>query len=104
MKKISFILLLAALLVGCDLFDPLPENDLEAKMEAQITYAKAPWVPLFIETGGMGIANPVGPQPQLAKKAPLGGSKFIDYSFSIFFRHGIIRFSAGRHGSKAKAS
>ena len=62
---------------GCDLLNPMPENDLQKKMDAQIAYAKAPWVPLKIDTDILGIASLMGSQPNTVK---------LGYSFKLTFQ------------------
>jgi hypothetical protein len=55
----------------------MPENDLQKKMDAQIAYANAPWVPVSIDSGGLGNTNLIGTQDQLVKKG---------YSFNLAFQ------------------
>ena len=69
-------LLLFCTFMGCDLFNAPTDPDFLAKIDAEIAWANAPWVPLRIDTGGMGTANPAGPQPQVVK---------MGYSFFLFF-------------------
>ena len=86
MKKIILIFTLFLLFVGCDLFNASLDPDYWQKIDDEIVYANAPWVPVFIQTSGMGIADPTGPQPNLVKKAPLAGTSFMKYEFSLYFQ------------------
>jgi len=54
----AVLLIFSLFLAGCELFNPLPENDLEKKIDDKVAYANAPWVPLSIETSGLGITSP----------------------------------------------
>ena len=79
-KNISAVYLLCActlFIFGCGLFDNLPEANLEKKMDEAVNYARAPWVPMRIETGGLGTAIPFGNQNQKVKKG---------YSFTLNFQ------------------
>jgi hypothetical protein len=61
---------------GCDLFNNKPEIDLEKKMDDAVAWANAPWVPIYINEGGLGTANPRGTLNTTVKKG---------YSFTLNF-------------------
>jgi hypothetical protein len=65
------------LFAGCDLLNPLPETDMQKKIDEQIAYAKAPWVPVFVNDGQMGTASLSGDLDKTVKKG---------YSFKLSFQ------------------
>lgn len=73
---IVVVLLAAFIFIGCD---PLmgQKVDLLDKINEEIDYANAPWVPLNIDTGSMGTASLMGSQAQTVKKG---------YSFTLVFQ------------------
>jgi len=78
MKRIViFLLLCPLLLAACELFDGAADPDFLDKLYEEVAWANAPWVPLRIETGILGTASPMGPQPNLVK---------LGYSFKLFFQ------------------
>ena len=78
LRTITFaICYLLFVICSCELFYGENEPDLWDKFDEEIAYANAPWVPVFIQTGGMGIADPTGPQSQIVKKG---------YSFSMYYQ------------------
>jgi len=63
---------------ACDLFNGTTDNDLLAKIDAEIAYANAPWVPVQIENGGLGTSTPgQGSHSQVVK---------LGYSFTHRFQ------------------
>ena len=78
-KNTSFVLLVWTLtaISSCGLFNNMPEANLEKKMDETIAWAKAPWVPLYIETGGLGTASLMASQTQTVK---------LGYSFTLAFQ------------------
>jgi hypothetical protein len=69
-----YFLAALVLLCGCELFNNKPEIDLQKEIDEKIAYANAPWVPVLIDEGSLGQANPRGTQQQLVK---------LGYSFSL---------------------
>ncbi|MCL2765894.1 MAG: hypothetical protein FWD40_11560 [Treponema sp.] len=81
MKRIVIFLLLCPLLLSaCELFDGAADPYYLDKLYEEVAWANAPWVPLRIETGILGTASPMGPQPNLVK---------LGYSFKLIFQPSI---------------
>ena len=62
----------------CDLFNASIDEDFLKKIDEEIAYANAPWVPVQIVTGGLGVSNPLqGSHEKIVKKG---------YSFILRFQ------------------